>query len=139
VDSVDAAGRDDAASPLTILVVDDDPDMRFLARAVLEKSGIEIAGEAADGPEALERLRELEPPPTPTVILLDNQMPGPSGLEVAAQILADLPQQLIVLFSAYLSDAIVAEATELGVTACISKNDALNLSEIIHDLVAASG
>jgi two-component system chemotaxis response regulator CheY len=139
VQSVDTGAAEDGAPPLTILVVDDDPDMRFLARAVLEKSGIEIAGEAADGPEALVRLRELEPPPIPTVILLDNQMPGPTGLEVAAQILADLPEQLIVLFSAYLSEAIVAEASELGVTACVSKNDALNLSEIIHDLVDAAG
>jgi two-component system chemotaxis response regulator CheY len=138
VESVDTSDADEATRSLTILVVDDDPDMRFLARAVLEKSGIEVAGEAADGPEALDRLRELEPPPVPTVILLDNQMPGPSGLEVAAQILTDLPDQLIVLFSAYLSEAIVAEATQLGVTACVSKNDALNLSEIIHDLVAAA-
>lgn len=137
--SVDTEAAEDAAPQLTILVVDDDPDMRFLARAVLEKSGIHIAGEASDGPEALVRLRELEPPPVPTVILLDNQMPGPTGLEVAAQILADRPDQLIVLFSAYLSEAIVAEATEIGVTACVSKNDALNLSEIIHDLVAAAG
>jgi two-component system chemotaxis response regulator CheY len=139
VGSVDNENLDDAATSLTILVVDDDPDMRFLARAVLEKSGIEVAAEAADGPEALDRLRELEPPPIPTVILLDNQMPGPSGLEVAAQILADLPDQLIVLFSAYLSDEIVAQATQLGVTACVSKNDALNLSEILHEVVAAAG
>jgi two-component system, chemotaxis family, chemotaxis protein CheY len=139
VGSLRTQDADEATRSLSILVVDDDPDMRFLARAVLEKSGIEIAGEAADGPEALDRLRELEPPPIPTVILLDNQMPGPSGLEVAAQILADLPEQLIVLFSAYLSDEIVAQATQLGVSACISKNDALNLSEIIHDLVAATG
>jgi two-component system chemotaxis response regulator CheY len=139
VGSLGTPDADEATRSLSILVVDDDPDMRFLARAVLEKSGIEIAGEAADGPEALDRLRELEPPPIPTVVLLDNQMPGPSGLEVAAQILADVPEQLIVLFSAYLSDEIVAQATQLGVTACISKNDALNLSEIIYDLVAATG
>jgi two-component system chemotaxis response regulator CheY len=138
VESVDPSDTDEATRSLTILVVDDDPDMRFLARAVLEKSGIEVAGEAADVPEALDRLRELEPPPVPTVILLDNQMPGPSGLEVAAQILTDLPGQLIVLFSAYLRAAIVAEATQLGVAACVSKNDALNLSEIIHDVVAAA-
>jgi two-component system chemotaxis response regulator CheY len=138
VGGVDTKGTDETTRSLTILVVDDDPDMRFLARAVLEKSDIEVAGEAADGPEALEKLRQLEPPPVPTVILLDNQMPGPTGLEVAAQILADLPDQLIILFSAYLSNEIVAEATELGVTACVSKNDALNLSEIVHEVVAGA-
>jgi CheY-like chemotaxis protein len=120
---------------VTILVVDDDPDMRFLARAVLERSGIEIAAEAADGAEAMSKLMELEPPPIPTVVVLDNQMPGQTGLEVAAEILTTLPDQLIILFSAYLNNDIVAEAARLGVTRCVSKNDALDLAEIIEELV----
>lgn len=126
-------------SDVTILVVDDDPDMRFLARAVLERSGITIAAEAADGTEALARLAELDPPPVPTVIVLDNQMPGLTGLEVAEQILADRPDQLIILFSAYLTDAIVARATRLGVTRCVPKNDALDLPAIIDDVLRAQG
>ena len=120
---------------VTILVVDDDPDMRFLARAVLERAGLEIAAEAADGPEALTKLSELEPPPVPTIVVLDNQMPGKTGLEVAEEILSDIPEQLIILFSAYLNDDIVAQAERLGVTQCVSKNDALDLAEIIEDLV----
>jgi two-component system chemotaxis response regulator CheY len=133
--SVDIKDKSAVTSTLTILVVDDEPDMRYLARVVLEQGGISVTAEAGDGPEALVKLRELEPPPVPTVILLDNQMPGPSGLEVAAQILTCLPDQLIVLFSAYLSDDIVREAERLGVAACVSKGDALNLAEIIRDLV----
>ena len=125
-------------SALTILIVDDDPDMRYLARVVLENSGLHVAAEAADGTEALAKFRELDPPPVPTVILLDNQMPGLSGLEVATRILADLPGQLIVLFSAYLSDQIVAEATRMGVAACVSKVEAINLADIVKGIVAAS-
>ena len=121
----------------TILVVDDDPDMRFLARAVLEASDIEVAAEAVDGADALATLRQLDPPPVPTVVLLDNQMPGLSGLEVAAQILKDVPDQIIVLFSAFLSPEIVAEATRLGVAACISKSDAMNLADIIRDIITS--
>jgi two-component system, chemotaxis family, chemotaxis protein CheY len=124
---------------LTVLVVDDAPDMRFLAKAVLESSGLRVVGEAADGPEALLRVRDLDPPPVPTVILLDNQMPGPTGLEVAAEILARTPEQLIVLFSAYLSDEVIAEATRMGVAACVSKVEVNNLPTIIRDLVASRG
>ena len=124
--------------PTTILVVDDDADMRFLARTVLEMSGIDVAGEAADGPEALAKLAELDPPPVPTVVLLDNQMPGPSGLEVAEQMLRDHPDQLIVLFSAFLDDDIVARATEVGVTSCVSKGDAMELPRLVTDVVHAN-
>ena len=35
-------------------------------------------------------------------MLLDNRMPGPSGLEVAAEMLSDFPTQIVVLFSAHL-------------------------------------
>jgi two-component system, chemotaxis family, chemotaxis protein CheY len=130
-----STGTTNGAGHVTILVVDDDPDIRFLARAVLERAGIEIAAEAADGSEALMRLTELEPPPIPTVVVLDNQMPGLTGLEVAEQILADLPDQLIILFSAYLNSDIVAQAERLGVTRCVSKNDALDLADIVEELV----
>jgi CheY-like chemotaxis protein len=131
-DTLDAT---DTSCMPTILVVDDDADMRFLARAVLEGSGIEVAGEAADGAEALAKLAELDPPPVPTVVLLDNQMPGLSGLEVAARILRDRPEQLIVLFSAYLDSEIIAEARRLGVAGCVSKGDAMDLASIIEDVV----
>ena len=129
--------RNGTTTALTVLVVDDAPDMRFLARAVLESSGLAVVAEAADGPEALLRVRDLDPPPVPTVILLDNQMPGPSGLEVAAEILAGTPDQIIVLFSAYLSDEVIAEATRMGVAACVSKVDVNNLAAIIRELVAS--
>lgn len=119
----------------TILIVDDDADMRFLARAVLEGSGIEVAAEAADGSEALAKMAELNPPPVPTVVLLDNQMPGLSGLEVAREILREHPEQLIVLFSAYLDEDIVAQAEQLGVAMCVSKGDAMDLGRIIEDVV----
>lgn len=128
-----------ATAKVTILVVDDEADMRYLARMVLESSGIAVAGEAANGDEALRKLDELDPPPIPTVVLLDNQMPGPTGLEVAARMLADRPNQLIVLFSAYLSDDIVARAEQLGIARCVSKADAINLGAIIRELVAARG
>jgi CheY-like chemotaxis protein len=117
-----------------VLVVDDDPDMRFLACTVLKAAGLQIAAEAADGHEALAELRAMKPPPIPTVVLLDNQMPGPIGLEVASQIRADLPNQLIVLFSAHLSDQLLAEATRLGI-ACVPKTEVMRLGTIVSDLI----
>ena len=125
-------------APVTILIVDDAPDMRFLARHILELAGMLVVGEAADGLEAVQKFREIANPPIPTVVLLDNQMPKLSGIEAAAQILAHSPEQLIVLFSAYLSEDIVTQARLLGVTACVSKSDVTDLPAIISDVVAAA-
>jgi CheY-like chemotaxis protein len=123
---------------VTTLVVDDDADMRLLVRTVLRQGGIEVVGEAADGRAALQKLDELHPH-GPTVVLLDNQMPDHTGVEIASVIRGRAPEQLIVLFSAYLSDAIIAEAAQTGIAACVSKSDALKLSEIIRGLIAPAG
>jgi CheY-like chemotaxis protein len=110
--------------------------MRLLARALLERAGLKVVGEAVDGLDALQRLHDLDPPPVPTVILLDNQMPGLSGLEVAAHVLARKPHPIIVLFSGFLNDDIRAQAADLGIAACVLKTDVHTLAPIIKDLIA---
>ncbi|HVU74969.1 MAG TPA: response regulator transcription factor [Mycobacteriales bacterium] len=129
----------EVATGVTILVVDDAPDMRMVARAFLERAGLVVVGEAGDGDEALQMWRDLDPPPIPSVIILDNQMPGSSGLEVAEQILSEMPDQVIVLFSAYLNADLVAQAKRLGVAGCVPKKDVRQLPGIIKDIVAARG
>ena len=108
-----------AAATPSVFVVDDEPDLRMLARAILERGGFNIAAEAADGPEALERFHELNPPPTPSVVLLDNRMPGLSGLEVAEQMLAQHPSQVIILFSAHL-DSVVQDKARVSASPHVS-------------------
>ena len=116
---------------VTTLLVDDDADMRLLVRTVLRRGGVEVISEAANGTEALARFAECEPP-DPSVVLLDNQMPDLSGLEVARRIRTDSPHQVILLFSAYLSEDIVVAAEQAGVTACVAKTDALKLDQIVR-------
>lgn len=107
-----------------VLIVDDEPDLRLLLRTMLGLDPrIEIAGEAADGGRGLELFRELRP----DVLVLDQRMPVLEGLEVAALVLADDPQQAIVLVSAYLDDAMRAEANALGVRSIMGKQ---NIDEI---------
>ena len=115
---------------VTTLVVDDDADMRLLVRSVLRRGSIDVVTEAASGTEAIARFAECSP--APTVVVLDNQMPDLSGLEVARRIRQTAPDQLIVLFSAYLSDTIVAESEAAGVSRCVPKSDALKLAEIVR-------
>jgi len=65
----------------TILVVDDEPQIRRVLRATLSSNGYEVL-EAKDGPEAIDMvIRER-----PDLILLDVNMPGMSGLEACSKI-----------------------------------------------------
>jgi CheY-like chemotaxis protein len=126
----------DAAEPITVLIVDDEPDMRLLTRTELQHAGMHVISEAANGADAIAIFAELDPPPVPTVVLLDNRMPGQSGLEVAAHLLAGVPDQLIVLFTAFIDDEVEREAARLGVRACVSKLNVVSLPGVIKTLVA---
>ena len=79
----------------TIVIVDDDPRFRGIARRLLESEGFEVIGEAADGREALSVAGELEP----DIVLLDVQLPDIDGIEVASQLTADGAGPAIVLTS----------------------------------------
>jgi DNA-binding NarL/FixJ family response regulator len=70
---------DDLPVP-TVLIVDDHPTFRGMARALLESEGFDVVGEAADGASAIEAAKRLRP----DVILLDVHLPDFDGFEVAA-------------------------------------------------------
>ncbi len=129
---------DQTARASSVFVVDDEPDIRMLVRVFLERGGFEVIGEAEDGTQALERFQTLNPPQDPTVVLLDNRMPGLTGLEVAERILAEHPSQVIVLFTAHLDDALQEKARAIGITACASKMESFRIPEIIRTLLQAT-
>ena len=119
----------------TVLVADDEPDIRELARVYLELDGFEVVGEAVDGPEALDRYIALNPPPVPAALVLDNRMPGLTGLQVASMILERHPDQVIVLFTAFLDDDVEREARAIGVGACLDKLQAADLPATLRGLL----
>lgn len=112
-----------------VLVVDDEPDMRVLVGAVIDAAnrGLRVVGQAGSGEEAIERWREIRP----DVILLDHRMPGMSGLEAAEHILAEEPEQWIILFSAYLDASTIARAEELGIREWLGKDDVSAIPEAL--------
>ena len=116
------------------LIVDDQEDMRMLVRMIIElaNEGLTVKGEAATGPEALERLDEDDP----VVIVLDQMMPEMTGLETAALIRSRRPTPIIVLCSAYLSDDVVREARAVGIEWCVRKDEMRSLPDVIR---AAAG
>jgi len=95
-----AEGEDDTAGqklePASVLVVDDDPDVRgFIAEALADTSY--RVRDCADGRSALKLFAEERP----DLVVLDYVMPEMSGAEVAERILADCPEQKILFVSGY--------------------------------------
>jgi len=80
----------------TVLVIDDDPDVRQFIAAGLEEYGHEVV-EAADGSEGIAKFGST----SPDLVIVDYIMPGLSGAEVAEHILATRPDQPILFVSGY--------------------------------------
>jgi len=87
--------KDNCGVSKSVLIVDDHPSFRAGARRMLEASGYAVVGEVADGEAALEAVRELGP----DLVLLDVQLPGIDGFEVAARLGAAGDPPTIVLTS----------------------------------------
>lgn len=68
--------------PKSVLIVDDHPGFRASARRMLEAAGYAVIGEAGDGEEAVAVAGAL----APDLVLLDVQLPGIDGFEVAARL-----------------------------------------------------
>jgi CheY-like chemotaxis protein len=119
----------------SVLIVDDEPDMRDLVRLVLQGAGVTVLDEAEDGFIALDHYRAQTPPRCPRVVVLDNRMPGMSGLDVAAAMLQAYPSQIVILFSAHLDAATIEQARELGIAACVAKNHLTRLPGILRELL----
>ena len=120
----------------TVLLVDDEIDMRVLIRLTIEmaNNGLRVVGEACDGVEALRMWRELNGPPVPHVVILDNRMPRLSGLEVAEQILSERPDQRIVLYTTTLDERLLREARRVGITRCLSNTDASRHVDVVSQV-----
>jgi DNA-binding NarL/FixJ family response regulator len=79
----------------TVLIVDDHAGFRASARKLLEAEGYPVVGEAADGEEALVEVGRVRP----DVVLLDIQLPGVDGFEVAEQLAGSPGAPAVVLIS----------------------------------------
>ncbi len=100
----------------TVLLVDDEPDIRFTARFMLEPEGYLLL-EASTGEQALELLGET----TPDAILLDIRLPGIQGWDVLDHVRRNQPGVPVVMMSAHSSGDTMQRAMNEGSTAYLLK------------------
>jgi DNA-binding NtrC family response regulator len=94
---------------ITVLVVDDDTEMRALLVDELRTEGYEVS-EARDGAEAVVACRTQEH----DVILMDKNMPGPSGLDILPGFRRSCPHSRIIMMTAFGDVPSYVEAAEKG-------------------------
>lgn len=86
--------------PRSVLIVDDDADMREVLRLHCEYLGFHVSGQGSNGAEAISLAGELQP----AFVILDHRMPVLEGQEAAAEIRRIAPDATIVAFSAIFTD-----------------------------------
>lgn len=101
-----------------ILIVDDNPSIRYLLRVFVEReTGFAVCGEAGHGVEAIQKAKELQP----DLVLLDLSMPVLGGAETASILKRGMPDVKIILFSMHLDDVPKTLAAKIGVDVTLSK------------------
>ena len=114
-----------------ILIADDHAMLRRGVRNTLQtETDLEICGEAVDGQDAVDKVKELRP----DLVILDINMPVLNGLTAVRQILRHRPQTKVVVFSVHNSDQTLQEITAAGAHGFISKGkDAQELLRVVRD------
>ena len=120
--------------PLRIVIADDQAIVREgLVQLLGGLSGIEVAGAAADGEQALALVAEHHP----DAILLDLHMPVLDGIGATRRLVAEHPEVAIVVLTTYVDDESVREALRAGARSYLTKD--ADRTEIGTALRAAAG
>ena len=109
-----------------VLVVDDQELVRVGFRMILERGGIEVVGEAADGVEALSLAAALDP----DVVLMDVRMPRLDGIEATRQLVARSPATRVVALTTFDLDEYVYEAVRAGASGFLLKD--IPPADLVH-------
>ena len=119
------------AGEIVVLVVDDEPEVRTLARVVLEVSGHPVrVVEAVDGPTALAAAARERP----DLAVVDQMMPGQDGLSVVAALAALHPGLPVALCSAAMDGRLAERAEGLGVRWFLPKHELVKLPDLLDEL-----
>jgi DNA-binding NarL/FixJ family response regulator len=103
----------------TVLIADDHPLTRDALASMLGGNGFDIVGEAADGRQAIERARELQP----DLVLLDLSMPDVDGLTALPDLKAASPNSAVVVLTASGTEDNLLAAIRAGAAGYLLKTE----------------
>ncbi len=107
--------------PIRVLLADDFPIVRSGIRNILEKNQqIQVVGEATNGQEALQMAQDLNP----NVLVLDMELPGIGGIDVARQLREICPDVRVLALSGHDDRYYIQEVLDLGAFGYLIKDEA---------------
>ncbi|TNM69093.1 response regulator transcription factor [Streptomyces sp. NP160] len=120
----------DTAAPVRVLLVDDHPVVRRGLRALLSSlPGIEVAGEAASGEDAVREAQLL----AADVVVMDVQLPGMDGVSATARLTAAVPGAAVLVLTMFEDDDTVVAALRAGARGYLLKGaDADEIARALH-------
>lgn len=107
--------------PIRVMVVDDTDHVRRMLISMLELDGFDVVGDAVGGKEAVDTVMAADP----DVVVVDYKMPGVDGLTTAREIRALRPDQVMILYTAYVDDELERQAADAGIALCLGKVEGL--------------
>ncbi|MCW2990002.1 MAG: DNA-binding response regulator [Solirubrobacterales bacterium] len=114
---------------MRILIVDDNPSVRALARVYAEQEAACEVAEAGDGAEALRLAREE----SFDLVIVDFHMPGLDGLETTRALLELAPGTAVVAWTSVLDPAVEQAFVEAGALCHVPKTDTERLRRVIRE------
>lgn len=108
-----------------VVVIDDTEHVREMLASMLSLDGFDVVAQGKNGEEAL----ELADKHHPDVIVIDYSMPQTNGLEASKKVLELIPDQPIILYTAYIDDVLKQAAKDAGIAICVGKVEGLETLE----------
>jgi two-component system nitrate/nitrite response regulator NarL len=120
-----------AATPVRVIIADDDPYTRRGVRDALQAAGVVVIAEAANGPDAV----QLSVHYRPDVVLMDVVMPGMDGIAATRALAQRAPEVKVLMLSADSSDDVALICLRSGAAGFLSKS--MDISSLPRALTAA--
>jgi DNA-binding NarL/FixJ family response regulator len=109
-----------------VLIVDDQELVRVGFAMILERAGLDVVGQAADGVEAVRLAVETRP----DVVLMDVRMPKLDGIEATRRLLAQSPETRVLMLTTFDLDEYVYAAVKVGASGFLLKD--VSPTDLVH-------
>lgn len=117
----------ESVTAIRVLLVDDHTLIREGLRQLLDlEENIQVAGEAGDGSEALQKVRQLQP----DVVLMDIHMPVVDGIAVTRCLIRENPSIAVIMLTMYHQNQQILQAIKSGARGYLGKN--VSIREVVR-------